>query len=82
MNIENIEKANELVKYLDELQVRLSEAKRAKSGSFNYDIRCVSMNPEEYRFSFPTEFHKEFYEVYIKSLESKIDEVTKEIETL
>lgn len=82
MNIENIDRANELVKYLDELQVRLAEVKRAKACVINYDIRCVSMNPEKYRFSFPTEFHKEFYEAYIKSLECKIDEVTKEIETL
>lgn len=82
MNIENIDKANELVKYLDELQARLADVKRAKACGFHYDIRCFSMNPETFRFSFPEEFHKEFYGAYIKSLESKIDEVMKEIEVL
>lgn len=82
MNIENIDKANELVKYLYELQVRLTEVKRAKACSINYDIRCFSMNPETFRFSFPEEFHKEFYEAYIKRLESRINEIIKEIESL
>ena len=82
MNIENIDKANELVKYLDELQARLAEVKRAKACGINYDIRCYSMNPETFRFSFPVEFHKGFCEAYIKSLEGRIEEVMKEIETL